>query len=174
MQKIFIAGLIIIMAFISLLVILTKGQPLLVRKKIMLGLLIMSLTAPAATVVSCKSGTLFQDEIWEKHGWIDNDTYLIKASGEAQKNLKDVRMFQESAKRNAILNAQYMIKEKFQPQPMASCGGMGSYDISLEKEIQGIIKGGSVKAVRYKDLTCEIIYEVRAKDLRKKVQSLSY
>jgi len=174
MQKIYLVILFSLLAVISLLVIVTKGQPVLVRKKVMLGLLIMSLTTPAATIVSCKSGTLVQDTIWEKQGWIDSDTYRIKASGEPQKNIKDITMIQESAKRNAVLNAQYMIREEFKPQPMAACGGIGSYDFALNYEIQGIIKGGSVKAVRYKDLICEIIYEVRAKDLRKKVQSLSY
>ena len=177
MSKIHIAILFIVLIFISLLAILTKGQPLLVRKKIMLGLLLMSLTAPAATIVSCKSGSLFQDDIWEKQGWIDDDTYRIKAAGTPKRSFTGVLQLKESAKAAAVLMAQYEIIRNFKPHLNESCAGINSYEsprFALSKDIEKIIKDGKIVAEKYdKEYNCEIIYEARAKDFKKLVESQS-
>ncbi len=175
MQKIYIAALLILLASISLLVLLTRGQPVLVRKKIMLSLLIMSLTAPSATVVSCKSGSSLQDEIWERDGWIDSNTFRIYATGIPKSGAVSVIHKKGSAHESAVLRAQLMIMEKFKGAMVESCGGMVDYDkdfLRVEKAFMPIIKKGKVVAERYdEEFNCNIVYEITSKDLKKKVQT---
>lgn len=173
MHKFYITILFILLAFISLLVILTKGQPALVRKKIMLGLLIMSLTAPAATVVSCKSGSSISQNVWMTEGWVDRDTYRIISFGAPGKGTTDPGEIKERARKNAVLNAHYTIIERFKGSRIESCGGIIDYDYldSLIRELLPVIKNGKIIAERYdENLNCEIVYEIKAKNLRKTVR----
>lgn len=172
MQKIYIAALLILLAFTSLLVLLTRGQPVLVRKKIMLGLLFISLTAPAATVVSCRTGSAVNNEIWLKEGWIDNSTYRILATGKAEKRFSSIDLKKASAKRNAVINAQYQMLERFKPPTKAACADYEMPDYQVIREINVLVKSGTVKSERYNaDYSCEIVYEVKAAGFKQKVQN---
>lgn len=176
MQKIYLMSLYVVLGFITLLVIMTKSRPVLVRKKVLLGLLILSLTSPAATLVSCSSGkNIFrtQKDIWKTTGWVDGDTYRIAAQGMPKQGLTNVTQKKGYARDAAILNAQKAIIEKFTYRVNESCAGMSDYSasgIALAKELGACIKGGSVIAIKYdEEFNCEIIYEVKRKGLKKLV-----
>lgn len=176
MDKGYLICLYIAFGFITLLVILTKGRPLLVRHKVMLGLLILSLTGSTAALVSCRTGlniTPVQKDIWQTEGWVDEDTYRILASADPAKGQTKPELRKKTARERARLNAQYNIIEKFKPHKIEACGGMAEFDPSarsISMELTGIVKGGSIILERYdEEQNCEIIYEVKARGLKKKV-----
>ena len=178
MQKTYIVMLYVLLGLISFLFLLTKSQPLLLKRKFILGMLLMMLTAPSASLLSCRSGqtkSFLQKDIWETSGWVDGDTYRMKSTGVPKPGLTHPAQKKGTAKESAILNAQYYIIEKFRPAINESCASMSNYEsssIAVSKEITGIIKGGSVIADRYnEDYSCEIIYEVKSPDLKRKVES---
>ncbi len=62
-------------------------------------------------------------------------------------NLKTKTARRESAKRAAILNAQYQVLEKFKGSKIEGAAGMSDFEntgIAIAQEIQGVVKGGSV------------------------------
>jgi len=176
MHKIYLIMLFVSLALISILVILTGKQPVLVRKKVLLGLLIVSLTAPAATIVSCKSGAFIQKDVWQTEGWVNGDTLRVISTGTPKAGLKNETVKKGTAKEGAILFAQKKIIEKIVGQRIESCGGMRGDEIepiNLAKELAPVIKNGKVIAERYDaDFNCEIIYEISSKDLKKRIESL--
>lgn len=163
---------------VSLLAILAKGQPVFVRKKILPGLLILSLTAPSATVVSCKSKERVQKEMWQKEGWIDNNTFRTFATGLPQSGAKSVIHKKGTARAAAIILAQHQIIERFKGAGVESCGGMPDYEkdiLRIEKELMPVIKNGKVVAERYdNEFNCDIVYEINLKDLKKKVYGYTF
>ncbi len=162
---------------ITLLVILTKGKPSLARRRLLLGLLIFSLTAPAAALVSCKSGEkkIVQKDIWQTDGWVDEDTCRIYAAGTPRQGLTNKIQRKGSAKESAVLIARKGLMERFKPVRIESCAGMadyGYYEYSFaeSEELNAVIKGGAVVAEKFDDQdNCEIIYEVKSRGLKKKI-----
>ncbi len=130
-----------------------------------------------STLVSCGGGIggTVKGESFKTEGWIDDDTYRIAAAGVAKKTLTNKIQRRESAKRAAILNAQYQVLEKFKGAKTEGAAGMSDFEmtgIAVAQEVKGVIKGGSVVKVTYDaEDNCEIIYEVKAKNLKKKVQA---
>ena len=61
----------------------------------------------------CAGGGMVQDVSYGTDGWIDSDTYRIAAVGVPNHRITDIEDKRMSAKRAAILNAQYMISERF-------------------------------------------------------------
>jgi len=175
MQKLYLISLYIALGFITLFVILTKGQPLLMKRKVMIGMLILSLTAPAVTLVSCKSGNQVtaSKDIWQSEGWIDRDTFRIMATGNPRKGLTSDAQKKGTAREAAVLIAQIRILEKFNGDKIESCGGFSDYEqshVTALKEYNAIIKNGVVIAEKYDDqFNCDIIYEVKYPGLKKKV-----
>jgi len=135
----------------------------------------------AFTLTSCggsKMGGMVQGETFKNEGWINDDTYRIAASGVSNSKLTNKIQRRESAKRAAILNAQYQVLEKFKGSTIEGAAGMSDFEstgIAIAQEVSGMVKGGSVVTATYDDEdNCEIIYEVKAKGLKKKVSAASW
>ena len=178
MQKVYVIILYVALGFITILVFLTKGQPLLVKRKIFLGILLLSLTAPAVTVISCKSGgdnNKVNRDQFQTDGWVDGNTYRITATGIPRKKLTDPVEKKKAAKTAAILYAQSSIIDRWIGSRVNSCGGMPDLEIStpaLSLEMNEIVKKGTILSETYdEELNCEIVYEVKQKNLKKKVTS---
>ncbi len=134
------------------------------------------------TFTSCagggKIGGTVEGKSYKTEGWVNDDTYRISAAGVAKQTLKNKVARRESAKRAAMLNAQYQVLEKFKGSAIEGAAGMSDFEmtgIAIAQEIQGTVKGGSVTSVTYDDEdNAEIIYEVKAKGLKKKVSAASW
>jgi len=125
-----------------------------------------------------KIGGTVKGKTYKTEGWIDEDTYRIAAAGVPNSKLSNRVQRQESAKRAAILNAQYQVLEKFKGSTIEGASGMSDFEstgIAIAQEVGGVVKGGSVVSATYDDEeNCEIIYEVKAKGLKKKVSAASW
>jgi hypothetical protein len=151
-------------------------------KKLFLMALVLTMGTTFA-FTSCGGGDKFggqvQGESFTTERWVDDNTFQLAASGVANSKLKDKTARRESAKRAAILNAQYQVLEKFKGSKIEGAAGMSDFEntgIAIAQEIQGVVKGGSVKKSTFDPDTdaCEIIYEVKAKGLKKKVQAADW
>ncbi|PKL41117.1 MAG: hypothetical protein CVV44_00325 [Spirochaetae bacterium HGW-Spirochaetae-1] len=136
--------------------------------------ILFSLTACGGS----KMGGTVKGETFKTEGWIDENTYRIAAAGVPTRTLTNQVQRREAAKRAAILNAQYQVLEKFKGSKIEGAAGMSNFEmtgIAIAQEIQGTIKGGSVYKVTYDaEDNCEIIYEVKAKGLKKKVSAADW
>ena len=133
------------------------------------------------TFTSCGGGKIggqVEGQTFKTEGWIDDDTYRLAASGVPKYTLKNKVARRESAKRAAILNAQYQVLEKFKGSKIEGAAGMSDFEntgIAIAQEVSGIVKGGSVVSATYdEEDNCEIIYEVKAKGLKKKVAAADW
>jgi hypothetical protein len=149
------------------------------RKVIMLALLVSA--GALVAFVSCggpKIGGTLEGKTYVTEGWVDDDTFRIAAAGVAKKDLTNIVQRRESSKRAAILNAQYQVIEKFKGSKIEGASGMENFEmtgIAVAQELKAITKGGSVAKVTWDDdQNCEIIYEVRAKGLKKKVAAAEW
>ncbi len=143
---------------------------------------ILCTTVISFSIVGCGGGKQIGGQIegenYVTEGWIDENTFRLAAMGVPKRTLTNKVARRESAKRAAILNAQYQILEKFKGSNIEGASGMSDFEmtgIAIAQEIQGVVKGGSVRKVTYDaDDNCEIIYEVRAKDLKRKVSAAEW
>ncbi len=133
------------------------------------------------TFTSCggsKLGGQVEGQTFKTEGWIDDNTYRLAAAGVSKSTLKNKVARRESAKRAAILNAQYQVLEKFKGSKIEGAAGMSDFEntgIAIAQEVSGIVKGGSVVSATYdEEDNCEIIYEVKAKGLKKKVSAADW
>jgi len=132
------------------------------------------------TLVACGGGIGGQvkGDSYTTEGWVDDNTYRIAAVGVAKRELKNTVQRRESAKRAAMLNAQYQVLEKFKGSNIEGAAGMSDFEmtgIAIAQEVSGVVKGGSVVKTTYDDEdNCEIIYEVKAKGLKKKVAAAEW
>ena len=125
-----------------------------------------------------KIGGQVEGETFKTEGWVDDNTYRLAAAGVAKSTLKNKVARRESAKRAAILKAQYQVLEKFKGSKIEGAAGMSDFEmtgIAIAQEIQGVVKGGSVASATFdEEDNCEIIYEVKAKGLKKKVSAAEW
>jgi hypothetical protein len=125
-----------------------------------------------------KIGGTVQGETFTTEGWIDDDTFRIAAAGVPTKTLTNKVQRREASKRAAILNAQYQVIEKFKGSKIEGASGMENFEmtgIAIAQELRAISKGGSVQKVTWDDEdNCEVIYEVRAKNLKKKAAAAEW
>jgi hypothetical protein len=133
------------------------------------------------TLTSCSSqkiGGTVEGETFTTEGWIDDETFRIAAAGVPTKTLTNVVQRKEASKRAAILNAQYQVIEKFKGSKIEGASGMENFEmtgIAVAQELKAISKGGSVKKVTWdEEQNCEVIYEVHAKGLKKKVSAAKW
>lgn len=147
-------------------------------KKLFAMALILSLGLGFTACGGSKIGGNVQGETFKNESWVDENTYRLAAAGVANSKLKNKVQRRESAKRAAILNAQYQILEKFKGSKIEGAAGMSDFEstgIAIAQEIQGVVKGGSVMSATYdEEDNCEIIYEVKAKGLKKKVAAADW
>lgn len=145
-------------------------------------LFVMSLVLIMGLVfTSCGGGKIggqVEGEKFKTEGWIDDNTYRLAAAGVPNAKLKNKVARRESAKRAAILNAQYQVLEKFKGSKIEGAAGMSDFEntgIAIAQEVSGIVKGGSVASATFdEEDNCEIIYEVKAKGLKNKVSAAEW
>lgn len=150
--------------------------------KRLIGLTIVFLMGLLISLTACSSssniGGTVEGNSYTVEGWVDDDTYRLSAAGVPKSSLTNSVARRESAQRAAILNAQYKVLEKFKGSTIEGAAGMSDFEttgIAIAQEINGVIKGGSVKKVTYDDEdNCEIIYEVKSKGLKKKVSNAQW
>jgi len=149
-------------------------------KKLIAIALVLSVTF-VFTLTSCgggKIGGTVEGKSYRTEGWIDENTYRLAAAGVPTRTLTNKVQRKESAKRAAILNAQYQILEKFKGAKLEGAAGMSNFEttgMAVAQEVSGLVKGGSVYKVTYDaEDNCEIIYEVRAKGLKNKVSGAEW
>lgn len=107
-------------------------------------------------------------------GWIDDNTFRTTAMGvpKATETNKTKRKIQ--SKEAAILMAQKTVLEKFKGARLQGASGAADGEltgIAIAKEFGGMVKGGSVIKVSWnkQDQSCEVVYEVKARNLKKRV-----
>ena len=146
-------------------------------------LLLAFIFAIAFTFIACgggqkKLGGTVKGKTYVTEGWIDDNTYRIAAAGAPKRDLENRVQRRESSRRAAILNAQYQVLEKFKGARLEGASGMSDFEMTgmaVAQEVEGHIKNGSVRTATWDDEdNCEVIYEVKAKDLRKKASSASW
>lgn len=123
--------------------------------------------------VSCGTAANKQQELWGKTGWIDGDTYRVKASGTAdRKKWKNENSARDEAKRIAVYEARRKIINELGSGKIESSNIAASLMNEFLKEIEPSIRGGRIVAERYIDsFTCEIVFEIRKEGLKKRYDS---
>ncbi|MCL1911400.1 MAG: hypothetical protein FWG13_04275 [Leptospirales bacterium] len=120
-------------------------------------------------------GGMVKGDSYKSEGWIDDNTYQTTAAAVAKQGYTNKVQRRQTAKRAAIIAAQYQVLEKFTGAKVEGAAGMQDFEltgIAVAQEVQGAIRGGSVIKETYDDEdNCEVIYQVQAKGLKKKVQS---
>jgi len=131
-------------------------------------------------IVACGGGIggQVEGEEFQTEGWIDEDTYRIAAAGVPNQSLTNKIQRRESAKRAAILNAQYQVLEKFKGSKIEGASGVSDFastGTAIAQEVKGMVRGGSVvKATFDEEDNCEVIYEVFARGLKNKVSAAEW
>jgi len=127
--------------------------------------------------VACGGGGIggtVKGDSYTSEGWIDDNTYQTTGVGIA-KNYPNKVQRRQTARRAAIISAQYQVLEKFTGSKVEGAAGMQDFQltgIAVAQEVQGAIRGGSVIKETYDDEdNCEVIYQVQAKGLKKMVQA---
>lgn len=130
------------------------------------------------TACSGSMGGQVKGKSYITEGWVDDNTFRIVTMGVPKKTLTNQIARRESAKEAAILNAQKNILAKFKGAKVGAASGMQDFEmtgVAVSQEVEGVIKGGSVRKVTYDaDDNCEIIYEVKARGLKKKVAAADW
>jgi len=142
-------------------------------KKYLVFALALVVTVAFASCVGGGIGGTVKGKTYKNEGWVDENTFRIAAAGVPTRTLTNKVQRKESAKRAAILNAQYQVLEKFKGAKIEGAAGMSNFEttgMAVAQEVKGIVKGGSVYSITYDaEDNCEIIYEVKARGLKKKV-----
>ncbi|MCP4130110.1 MAG: hypothetical protein GY754_03735 [bacterium] len=130
-----------------------------IKKPVLLVLLIFSLV-----FITCSTRKDGPDGYW-----VDDNTYRLAASAMSTlgpDNLGGSR--REASKKAAIFNAQNQILEYFKKlKPKESNPGIRNF--AAAKEVKQLVKRGAVIKVTYdQEDNCEVIYEVKARGLKKK------
>lgn len=111
-------------------------------------------------------------------GWIDDDTFRVSARGTPVSLERDVEERKKSAERAAVLNARYMILEKFKKYKMKSASGIEEFEMTgtaIAQELKARIQEGRVKSATWDEKqNCELVYEVYAPGLKRKVMAAEW
>jgi hypothetical protein len=128
---------------------------------------------PKKTMI--KNGETYVD----MEGWIDADTYQVKALGFAKDDTTDPLKRKYESRRAAQLNAEARIVEKLVGANVE--GKTATEDGTLlgeviKKSFEGEIKGGKIVQETYDKDTqaCEISYQVSAKGLKKRAENANW
>jgi len=147
-------------------------------KKLMIAALVI-IAGAALTLSSCgsKMGGQVEGKSYKTEGWVDANTYRLTSTGCPGKlgEGKPQTLKRKFAREAARLDAQRLVLIKFKGEKVEAAAGMKDFEVSgvaLAAEVEGTVKGGSVIKETYQDDDCcEIVYEVKAKNLKKKVQA---
>ena len=146
-----------------------KGQGLYGR--IQAGLMIIM---TAAILCGCATSVEKGGDVWSRTGWIDDNTYRVRADGTSKLVPKgtNTEAVKEDARKNAVMNARIKIINEFGSGKIESSNIAASLMDEFIKEIGPALKEGKVIAERFTpDYKCEIIFEIRHEGLRKRYES---
>ena len=142
-------------------------------KKLFVMALVLSMSLVFASCGGGKLGGSIKGETTKTEGWIDNDTFRVVAVGFPKKGITNLDQKKATASDAAQLVAEKKILEKFKGARIEGASGAldnESTGSAIAKEFGGFVKGGSVLSTTCNEEgTCEVLYEVHAKGLKKKV-----
>ena len=106
-------------------------------------------------------------------GWSNDNTYFVTAVGFPRRDSTESIKRRYSSKEAAIMSAQKTIIEKFKGTRLKSSATAKNGELVesvIQKELGGVIAGGSITSEKYDERdNCQIIYEVSAPDLKRRV-----
>jgi len=119
------------------------------------------------------------DAYTDMEGWVNDNTFQVKALGFAKDDTTDPLKRKYEAKRAAQLNAEARIVEKLVGANIE--GKTATEDGTLlgeviKKNFEGMVKGGTVVFEKYDPDTqgCELWYQVEGKGLKKRAQNANW
>lgn len=123
-----------------------------------------------------QSAGLSESSIGQTEGWIDNDTFRVMSAGVFKKTITDMEERKKSSYHAALLNARYIMMEKFKGSFIEGCGGIMAYNPNSPKSLNNLKQvawDGTLIAdsERYdEEGNCSILYEVKKPGLKKYIQ----
>jgi len=143
-------------------------------KKLVVSAVVLMIAA--AFIVSCGPrglGGQVKGQSFITEGWVNDDTFRVTSTGAPKPGLTNKIQRRGTAKEAAIIMAQKTMIEKFKGARLEGAAGAADYastGIAVMKEFSGTVKGGSVIRETYDDDdNCEVVYELIARGLKKKV-----
>ncbi len=110
-------------------------------------------------------------------GWIDGDTFRVRSEALYQKQSGERELRRTDSKRLAVQQAQDSVIEKFVRDRVKHATRVldpRSTGVAITNEFGGVVKKGEVTREKYNERdACEIIYEVKSPDLKKRVFGIS-
>jgi hypothetical protein len=120
---------------------------------------------------SCATSSVNTETDSKNPGWIDDNTFFVTTIGKPVGKYDNVKERRNSARRAAVINAQFRILKKFKKMNSAETGRPAvspAVRASQAAKINSIIKSGKIQSEKFdKSDNCEIIYKVRYKNLKK-------
>ena len=114
--------------------------------------------------------------------WIDDNTFRVKSTGVSNKKLTNITQMKYSSRRDALLNAQYKIKESFKSWKKYEMKQAGfdqeDFDPQIKDliaKVKGEVNSGKIVEESYDENNdCTIIFEVNYHDLKKNCYIIPY
>jgi len=143
---------------------------------------ILAMVATLAMMISCRSasnrsmlGDNTKDYVTE--GWLNKDTFQVRAIGAPNPDSKGKVRRMTQAKEAALLAAQKRVIELLVGATISGASGSDSGEstgVAITKEFEGVIKGGAIVKTSYdEELNAEITYRIHAKGLKKQASSMA-
>lgn len=141
----------------------------------------ISLVLGLAGLVACggsastKSQLKGDVEDYQSEGWLNDETFQVRALGAPNPDAKGFVRRRTQAERAALLNAQARVIELLVGAKVEGAEGMDSGEstgFAMTKEFEAVLKGGQIIKKSYDaDDNCEIVYRIHGKDLKKRAES---
>ena len=131
----------------------------------------------ACTSPSERSQLAGETTDYETEGWLDDDTFQVKAIGAPGKKTKGFVQRRTQSKEAALLSAQKRVVELLVGANIK--GASGSQDgestgVVVTKEFEGFLKGGAIIRESFDpNDNCEVIYRIHADGLKDQAESLA-
>ena len=101
-------------------------------------------------------------------GWQDSDSFVVHASGQADKELTKPADQRRSARKNALMLAKVRCYEKFIGERLAA--GLNYSAKAMRREYGAVIDGGKIAAIRWEDdRLCTIAFRVESPGLKDRI-----
>ena len=116
-------------------------------------------------------------ENYETEGWLDDNTFQVRALGAPNPSAKGFVRRRTQSEEAALLSAQKRVIELLVGAKIAGASGSESGEstgIAITKEFEGVVKGGAIKRKSFDaDDNCEIVYRIHAKGLKKMAETIA-
>ncbi len=106
-------------------------------------------------------------------GWVDGDTFRVRSEALSRRQSEERQLRRADSKRLAVQQAQDSVIEKFVRDRVKHATKVldpRSTGVAITNEFGGVVKKGDIMREKYDERdACEIIYEVKSPDLKKRV-----